>query len=73
MFFKHHRRYYSVVQGGADVDLSSPEVCGVFLGTPGVSLVDFHCYSHVFEKLGKRIIPSGHAAVRFVIQKLPNR
>ena len=31
--------------------------------------LDFHCYSHVFEHLGKRSIPSGHAAVRVVIQK----
>ena len=30
---------------------------------------DFHCYSHLFENLRKRTIPSDHAAVRFVIQK----
>ena len=30
---------------------------------------DFHCHSHVFENLGKRTIPSDHAAVRFVIQE----
>ena len=29
---------------------------------------DFHCYSHVFENLGNRTIPSDHAAVRLVIQ-----
>ena len=34
---------------------------------------DFHCYSHVFEKLENRTIPSDHAAVRFVIQKPTNR
>ena len=30
---------------------------------------DFQCYSCVFENLGKRSIPSDHAAVRVVIQK----
>ena len=30
---------------------------------------DFHCYSHVFENLVKRSIPSDHAAVRVVIQE----
>ena len=34
---------------------------------------DFHCYSHVFENLGNRAIPSDHAAVRLVIQKPTNR
>ena len=28
---------------------------------------DFHCYSHVFENLGNRTIPSDHAAVRLVM------
>ena len=30
---------------------------------------DFHCYSHVFENLGKRSKPSDHAAVRVFFQK----
>ena len=30
---------------------------------------DFHCFSHVFENLGKLSLPSDHAAVRVVIQK----
>ena len=34
---------------------------------------DFHCYSHVFENLGKKTIPSDRAAVRLVIQKPRNR
>ena len=34
---------------------------------------DFHCSSHVVENLGKKTIPSDHAAVRLVIQKLTNR
>ena len=34
---------------------------------------DFQCYSHVFENLGNRTIPSDHAAVRLVIQKPTNR
>ena len=34
---------------------------------------DFHCYTHVFENFGNRTIPSGHAAVRLVIQKPTNR
>ena len=32
-------------------------------------LRDSHCYSHVFENLGKQTIPSDHAAVRLVIKK----
>ena len=34
---------------------------------------DFQCCSHVFENLGKRTIPSAHAAVPFAIQKPANR
>ena len=34
---------------------------------------DFHCSSHVVENLGKKTIPSDHAAVRLVIQKPANR
>ena len=34
---------------------------------------DFHCYSHVFENLVNRTIPSDHTAVRLVIQKPTNR
>ena len=34
---------------------------------------DFQCCSHAFENLEKRIIPSAHAAVPFVIQKPANR
>ena len=30
---------------------------------------DFYCYSHVFENLGERSIPSDHAAVRVVLQE----
>ena len=38
ILLKHHRKYYSALQGGMDVAPSFPEVCGVLLGTPGVSL-----------------------------------
>ena len=34
---------------------------------------DFHCYSPVLENLGKRSIPSDHAAVRDVLQKPTTR
>ena len=34
---------------------------------------DFQCYSHVFENLGIRTIPSGHAEVRLVIHKPTNQ
>ena len=30
---------------------------------------DCHCYSHVFENLGERSVPSDHAAVRVVMKK----
>ena len=44
-----------------------------FINPPVAEARDFHCYSHVFENLGKRTIPSDHAAVRLVIQKPTNR
>ena len=40
-----------------------------FNNMPMAEARDFHCYSHVFENLGKRSIPSDHAAVRVVIQE----
>ena len=40
-----------------------------FINIPVAEARDFHCYSHVFENLEKRSIPSNHAAVRVVIQK----
>ena len=41
----------------------------IFINLPMAEARDFHCYSHVFENLGNRTIPSDHAAVRLVIQK----
>ena len=41
----------------------------IFINLPMAEARDFHCYSHVFENLGNRSIPSDHAAVRLVIQK----
>ena len=41
----------------------------IFINLPMAEARDFLCYSHVFENLGKRSIPSDHAAVRMVIQK----
>ena len=40
-----------------------------FINLPMAKARDFHCYSHVWENLGERSIPSDHAAVRVVIQK----
>ena len=34
---------------------------------------DFHCSFHVVDNLGKKTIPSDHAAARLVIQKTSNR
>ena len=45
----------------------------IFINLLMVEARDFHCYSHVYENLGKRTIPSDHAAVRVVIQKHLNR
>ena len=45
----------------------------IFINLPMAGARDFHCYSHVFENLGNRTIPSDHAAVRLVIQKPTNR
>ena len=45
----------------------------IFIFLPMAEARDFHCYSHVFENLGKRTIPSDRAAVRLVIQKPTNR
>ena len=44
-----------------------------FINLPMAEARDFHCYSHVFENLGKRTIPSDHAAVRLVIHKPTSR
>ena len=41
----------------------------IFLNLPMAGARDFHCYSHVFENLENRTIPSDHAVVRLVIQK----
>ena len=41
----------------------------IFIDLPLAETRDFHCYSHVFENLGKRSIPSDIAAARVVIRK----
>ena len=38
----------------------------IFMNLPMAEAQDFHCYSHVFENLGNRTIPSDHAAVRVI-------
>ena len=45
----------------------------IFINLPMAEARAFHCYSHVFENLGNRTIPSDHAAVRLVIHKPTNR
>ena len=45
----------------------------MLINLPMAEARDFHCYFHVFENLGKRSIPSDHAAVRMVIQKPTTR
>ena len=45
----------------------------IFINLPMAEAQDFQCYSHVFENLGNRTIPSDHAAVRLVIQKPTHR
>ena len=45
----------------------------IIINLPMAEARDFHCYSHVFENLGNRTIPSDHAALRLVIQKPTNR
>ena len=45
----------------------------ILINLPMAEARDFHCYSHVFENLWNRTIPSDHAAVRIVIQKPTNR
>ena len=49
------------------------ELIGFFVNLPMAEARDFHCSSHVVENLGKKTIPSDHAAVRFVIQKPSKR
>ena len=41
----------------------------ILINIPMAEARDFHCYSHVFENLENRTIPSDHAAVRLVIHK----
>ena len=45
----------------------------IFINLPMAEARDFRCPSHVFENLGKKTIPSDHAAVRLVFQKPTNR
>ena len=45
----------------------------IFQNLPMAEKRDFHYYSHVFENLENRTIPSDHAAVRLVIQKPTTR
>ena len=45
----------------------------IFINLPMAEARDFHCSSHVVENLGKKQIPSDHAAVRLVIQKPTSR
>ena len=45
----------------------------IFMNLPVAEVRDFRHYSHVFENLRNRSIPSDHAAVRIVIQKPTNR
>ena len=46
-----------------------PKIDRIFINLPMAEARDFHCYSHVFENLQNRTIPSDHAAVRLVFQK----
>ena len=41
----------------------------IFLNLLLAEARDFHCFSHVFENLEKRSIPSDHSAVRVDIRK----
>ena len=45
----------------------------IFLNLPLAEARDFHCYSHDFENLGNRTIPSDHEAGLLVIQKPTTR
>ena len=45
----------------------------IFINLPFAEARDFNCSAHVVENLGKKTIPSDHAAVRLVIQKPTNR
>ena len=45
----------------------------IFINLPIAEAQHFHCYSHVFEKMGNWTIPSDHAAGRLVIQKPTTR
>ena len=58
-----------ITRGGTPQPLGSSALCQgliVFFNLPFTEARDFHCYSHVFENLGNRTIPSDHAAVRLV-------
>ena len=44
-------------------------IARILINVPMAEARDFHCYSHVFENLVKRSIPSDHAGVRMDIQK----
>ena len=66
-----------ITRGGTPQPLGSyalfQGLIAFFMNLPMAEARDFHCCSHVFENLGNRSIPSDHAAVRLVIQKMSNR
>ena len=57
--------------GGTPLSLASyalfSRIDRIFIHRPMAEGRECHCYSHVFENLGKRSIPSDHAAVRVVL------
>ena len=49
------------------------KIVRILINLPRAEARDFHCSSHLVENLGKKTIPSDHAAVRLVIQKPTSR
>ena len=78
LFFHTSLRLLSlIIRKGTPQPLESyapwRELIVFLLNLPVVEVRDFHCYSHVFENLVNRTIPSDHAAVCLVIQKPTHR
>ena len=65
--FPHVLKLHNLTRGGEIrphwVFRTLSRIDRAFIYIPVTGARDFHCYSHAFESLGKRSIPSDHAAV----------
>ena len=69
MLFKHHRRYYNVLQDRMDVVPSFPKACGVLLGTPR-ALMDLSTPEKGIENSNSNISKDSLTPTTFCLQEV---